>query len=838
MTATRWRWPTSPSLCRRAAPRASLRSIFVERLGGRVGDPAADPAARRVRRGRGGLRCGRAARSILRPPIAAIDRLLYLAPLVRAWKRRLPAHVAALFEEEMVVPASSADAIWLARDLAGLMDEIETEGSDWTRLADLAPGNLSGWWQVTLDFLSIVTERWPEFLAERAAIQSGRAPQRADPAGGRTAEAQSARRTGDRGGFDRLDPRDRRTAVGDRAPAARRGRSAGPRQGAGRAVLGGAFGRCAKARRPRPSAIRPGEAARQDRHSARRCRRDRNAATGAGTARPAGVGSAAAGRNHRRMGRPPRARFLLETSPLALSGVTLVEAPRERDEAAAIAIALRQAVSDPGRNAALVTGDRELARRVSAELLRFGVRADDSGGTPLANTPPGDASRPDAPGDVQAGRPGSGAGLAEASAAIAWNAARQGSSRGRNDRAGGAARRHRPPGRRQRLGDLFETRLHEIVGDRRPPFWLARLTGERLAAAREILARLGAALKPLAAFREARHRQSLRRSSAPQSSRWKRWGAARTAASPNSTPAMPAKSLPNSCAAWSARPRRFDFSPGEWPDIMARADRAGNRQAGAGRGTAGSPSGARSKRGCRASTRWSSAGSTRAAGRARPRPTASCRGIMKTGLDLEPPERRIGQAAHDFIMAMGAKQVVLTRSARAGEAPAVPSRWLQRLLTFAGKDETGKMRARRRPAARLGARPRRRPAGEIRQPPGAEAAACLAPGPFLGDRDRDAAARPLCDLCAAHPEAACRSIRCCAIPARPSAARCSTKSCTAFRRPASIRATRRQPTCCWRKAASAFPNWLSLPMSRRSGGRASRSLRAPIIAWERPVPTG
>ena len=29
--------------------------------------------------------------------------------------------------------------------------------------------------------------------------------------------------------------------------------------------------------------------------------------------------------------------------------------------------------------------------------------------------------------------------------------------------------------------------------------------------------------------------------------------------------------------------------------------------------------------------------------------------LMKTGLDLEPPERRIGQAAHDFIMAMGAK---------------------------------------------------------------------------------------------------------------------------------------------------------------------------------------
>ena len=68
--------------------------------------------------------------------------------------------------------------------------------------------------------------------------------------------------------------------------------------------------------------------------------------------------------------------------------VTLIETANERDEAMAIAIALRQAVETPGHHAALVTGDRDLARRVSAELLRFGIRADDSGGTPLAGTPP------------------------------------------------------------------------------------------------------------------------------------------------------------------------------------------------------------------------------------------------------------------------------------------------------------------------------------------------------------------------------------------------------------------------------------------------------------------
>jgi ATP-dependent helicase/nuclease subunit B len=68
--------------------------------------------------------------------------------------------------------------------------------------------------------------------------------------------------------------------------------------------------------------------------------------------------------------------------------------------------------------------------------------------------------------------------------------------------------------------------------------------------------------------------------------------------------------------------------------------------------------------------------------------------LMKTGIDLEPPERRIGLAAHDFQMAMGARKVVLARSARSGDAPAVPSRWLQRMLTFIGKDHAAVLRRR------------------------------------------------------------------------------------------------------------------------------------------------
>lgn len=74
-------------------------------------------------------------------------------------------------------------------------------------------------------------------------------------------------------------------------------------------------------------------------------------------------------------------------APLA-DGMTLIEAPDLRAEAQAIALALRDAVA-ADRRAALITPDRNLARRVSAALDRWRIRPDDSAGQPLNQTPPG-----------------------------------------------------------------------------------------------------------------------------------------------------------------------------------------------------------------------------------------------------------------------------------------------------------------------------------------------------------------------------------------------------------------------------------------------------------------
>ncbi|MFN3726878.1 MAG: double-strand break repair protein AddB [Allosphingosinicella sp.] len=72
-----------------------------------------------------------------------------------------------------------------------------------------------------------------------------------------------------------------------------------------------------------------------------------------------------------------------------LSGVRALELADPAEEAQAIAIAMREALETPGKTAALVTPDRNLARRVSAHLKRWGIEADDSAGRPLSQTPPG-----------------------------------------------------------------------------------------------------------------------------------------------------------------------------------------------------------------------------------------------------------------------------------------------------------------------------------------------------------------------------------------------------------------------------------------------------------------
>jgi len=73
----------------------------------------------------------------------------------------------------------------------------------------------------------------------------------------------------------------------------------------------------------------------------------------------------------------------------ALDGLTQIDCPGPREEAETIALLLREALNKPEQTAALITPDRQLARRVAVQLSKWNVDVDDSAGQPLDQTPPG-----------------------------------------------------------------------------------------------------------------------------------------------------------------------------------------------------------------------------------------------------------------------------------------------------------------------------------------------------------------------------------------------------------------------------------------------------------------
>jgi len=98
-------------------------------------------------------------------PIGGTARLLELGRLILAWRNQLPKIVLDVHSESpLVAPASPADAIWLARALAELLDAIETEERDWKDLDNLQTGEHALWWQLTAEFLKIASAFWRDGL--------------------------------------------------------------------------------------------------------------------------------------------------------------------------------------------------------------------------------------------------------------------------------------------------------------------------------------------------------------------------------------------------------------------------------------------------------------------------------------------------------------------------------------------------------------------------------------------------------------------------------------------------------------------------------------------------
>ena len=70
----------------------------------------------------------------------------------------------------------------------------------------------------------------------------------------------------------------------------------------------------------------------------------------------------------------------------ALADIALLVAENEAEEALALAVAMRETLEKPGKTAALITPDPAIARRVAAELERWGIAVQNSAGLTLADT--------------------------------------------------------------------------------------------------------------------------------------------------------------------------------------------------------------------------------------------------------------------------------------------------------------------------------------------------------------------------------------------------------------------------------------------------------------------
>ena len=299
------------------------------------------------------------------PAVPGLRRQLLLTRLILQWPR-----------EDRDITFDQAAR--LAAELSHLLDQVQTERLSFDRLATLVPEDYSAHWQETLDFLKILTDHWPAILTDDGAL---------DPAERRnrvlSAQAEA---------WTNCPPDDPVIAAGSTGsiPATAELLAVVAGLPNGRVVLPGlqrdvdeddlaAIEReqthpqngmvrllCQFGVKPEEVEEWPGESQKPQRERARLVAEVLRAAE-----------TSDAWRN------------LPTLTRRSLSALERIDCADEGEEAGVIALKLRHALETPGRTAALVTPDRNLARRVAAELLRWGIEIDDSGGQALGDTAPG-----------------------------------------------------------------------------------------------------------------------------------------------------------------------------------------------------------------------------------------------------------------------------------------------------------------------------------------------------------------------------------------------------------------------------------------------------------------
>lgn len=636
----------------------------------------------------------------LPPAMPLLERHLAMTRLVKAWKGTLRREALSLRSDEPLgLPASTADAAWLAGDLLTLMDEVETEEADWSGLAGLVPEDHARYWQITLDFLQIVRQAWPAHLRELGHM---------DPKARRSAlirrEAQRLKRAPRRGPVIVA-------GVTGSVPATAELLKVVAGLPGGAIVLPGldrfmdeqswmVLGQCGG---PQPSSAGPGAHTlpSHPQYSLKQLLER------LGTTRE----------QVRQLGPDPHAALLLreqlvsealrpaETSDgwtgflagypeadrsAALENVAILTARNEADEALSVAIALREAI-ERDETAALVSPDRMLTRRVAAELARWNIQVDDSAGKPLDQTAPAILAILAAklalngcdPIDLLAllKHPLTRLGLPVRDVRAAARALERGVVRGPRARPGVAGLKQAVEACREDAGKAHTPRwkkVHDADWD-----VIANLV-DRLAAALEPLEELATGHEPMDVIALAKSHVRVIEAVAVDEA-----GSLAELYAAEAGEAL-AQFLTGLLEAGSSG---LEIPPGEWPSVLPAlmsGQAVRRRLPGDTRVQILGPMEAR----LQSFDVMILGGLNEGVWPQRTRNDPWLNRPMKRDMGLEPPERRLGAAAHDFAQGLGAKRVLLSRTARADGAPTVASRWLQRLTTLAGPGLTREMEQR------------------------------------------------------------------------------------------------------------------------------------------------
>ncbi len=583
-----------------------------------------------------------------------------LAPAIPELRRRLLlAKLILALGSEHGGAATAEQAIPLAEELGRLLDQVQIGELSFDALSTLVPADYAEHWQKTLRFLEILTKRWPAILKTEGALDR--------------AERRSRLLTAQAEAWAKKPPGFPVVAAGSTGsiPATRRLLTVVARLPHGRLVLPGldrdmdeesraaldeshpqwGLFRLLAALEIKPRAVRPWPGTENETAHAARARLIADAL------RPSDTTDAWRSLD-------------ATTMKTAISGVSRIDCPGPHDEAATIALRLRAALEEPGRTAALVTRDRNLARRVAGELRRFAIEIDDSAGTPLTLTEPGAfllltaamAAERFAPYETLAALKHPLAAGGESAAAF----------RGRVRALEIAALRGpRPAPGIEGLRVVLES------GDRALDTWLARLDAmaapfvailERPAPLYELLRAHIAFAEKFAADDEKDGAARLWAGEAGTAASSFVLELAEAAERGDVLPAIPRIAYPGLLRAlmqgravrpaWGRHPRLFIWGP-----LEARLQRTDLVVLG---------------------------GMNEGSWPAEPTPDPWMSRPMRERFGLPTPERDVGLSAHDFAQAFCAPEVVLTRAEREGSAPTVPSRWLLRLdavLAAAGLGE-------------------------------------------------------------------------------------------------------------------------------------------------------